>query len=129
MKELTDLVEKAGRFLRTAERAASDGDYDSCASRCYYAMFFMAEAALLTKQLQASSHRGIINMFGKHLVKPGIFDKHLGSVLNNAYDKRLVGDYAVGLAITREEAKHLLSETRDFVERVREYLDQWMDEK
>ena len=129
MKEFSDLIEKAGRFLRTAERAAGDGDYDSCASRCYYAMFFMAEAALLTKRLRASSHRGIINMFGEHLVKPGILDKHLGRALNDAYDKRLVGDYGVGLAITKEEAEDLLDETRDFVARVRGYLDQWMDEK
>jgi uncharacterized protein (UPF0332 family) len=48
MKEITDLVSKAGRFLKTAEAALGMGDYDSCASRCYYAMFFLAEAALLT---------------------------------------------------------------------------------
>jgi len=55
MKEIEDLIKKAKRFLRTAELALNDGDYDSCVSRCYYAMFFMAEAVLLTKGLKASS--------------------------------------------------------------------------
>jgi len=40
MKEVEDLIQKAKRYLRTAELALKDGDYDSCVSRCYYAMFF-----------------------------------------------------------------------------------------
>ena len=56
MKEITDLTEKAKRFLRTAELALKDGDYDSCVSRAYYSMFFMTEAVLLSKNLKASSH-------------------------------------------------------------------------
>ncbi|MCD6540515.1 HEPN domain-containing protein [Candidatus Bipolaricaulota bacterium] len=34
MKEITDLVSKAEKFLKTAEAALELGDYDSCASRC-----------------------------------------------------------------------------------------------
>ena len=66
MKEIRDLIKKTEKFLSTAEHALSIGDYDSCVSRCYYAMFFMAEAALLTKGLSASSHKGVISMFGRH---------------------------------------------------------------
>ncbi len=40
MKEVDDLINKAKRFLRTAELAFNDGDYDSCVSRCYYANVF-----------------------------------------------------------------------------------------
>ena len=46
MKEIRDFMEKAEKFLSTAEHALNIGDYDSCVSRCYYAMFFMAEAIL-----------------------------------------------------------------------------------
>ncbi|MEX2706693.1 MAG: HEPN domain-containing protein [Candidatus Freyrarchaeum guaymaensis] len=56
----------------------NSGDYDSCVSRCYYAMFFLAEAVLLTKGLRASSHKGVISLFGKHFVKTGIFEKGIG---------------------------------------------------
>ena len=75
------------------------GDYDSCVSRCYYAMFFMAEAALFTKNLSASSHKGVISLFGEHFIKTGIFDRDLGKALNDAYDKRLIGDYCIILHI------------------------------
>ena len=75
MKEIEDFVEKSEKFLKTAEQALSIRDYDSCVSRCYYAMFFMAEAALLTKKLSASSHKGVISLFGEHFIKTGIFDR------------------------------------------------------
>ena len=78
MKEIEDLIKKAEKFLNTAENALNIEDYDSCASRCYYAMFFMVEAVLLTKGLSASSHKGVISLFGEHFVKTGILGRELG---------------------------------------------------
>jgi uncharacterized protein (UPF0332 family) len=129
VREVDDLVEKAERFLHTAEYALGTGDYDSCASRGYYAMFFMAEAALLTKGLTGSSHKGVISLFGKHLGKAGILDRYLGSVLNDAYDKRLIGDYGVDRTVTKEEAEGLLEAAQDFVGKVQGYLDQWSSQE
>ncbi|MDK2864888.1 MAG: hypothetical protein PWP37_1080 [Thermotogota bacterium] len=86
MKEIRDLIEKAEKFLITAEHAQNMGDYDSCVSRTYYAMFFMAEAVLLTKNLSASSHKGVMSLFGEHFVKTGIFDREMGKALNDAYE-------------------------------------------
>jgi uncharacterized protein (UPF0332 family) len=37
VKEIKDFTDKAEKFLRTAENALNNGDYDSCVSRCYYA--------------------------------------------------------------------------------------------
>ncbi|HDN83390.1 MAG TPA: HEPN domain-containing protein [Candidatus Altiarchaeales archaeon] len=34
-KEIKDLLEKADRYLRSAELLLKDGDFDSCTSRCY----------------------------------------------------------------------------------------------
>jgi uncharacterized protein (UPF0332 family) len=129
VSKVKGLIEKAERFLHTAEYVLSEGDYDSCASRCYYAMFFMAEAALLTKNMSGSSHRRVISLFGEHFVKTGVFEKYLGRVFNNAYDQRLVGDYAVGLAIAREEAESLLEAAQDFVGKVKDYLDRWTQQQ
>ena len=38
MKEIKDFIEKAEKFLKTAEQALNIGDYDSCVStimRCF----------------------------------------------------------------------------------------------
>ncbi len=39
-------LEKAERFLRTAQQALRDGDYESCVSRAYYAVFHAVHALL-----------------------------------------------------------------------------------
>ncbi len=123
-KELQDFISKAERFLKSAEHLFAVGDYDSCASRCYYAMFFMAEAALMLKGLSASSsHRGLIGLFGKHFVQAGIFEPELGRALRRAYDVRLTGDYAVGITVSREEAEDLLKAAHEFVGKVQAYLE------
>ncbi|MGE5294562.1 MAG: HEPN domain-containing protein [Solirubrobacterales bacterium] len=129
MKQIGEFIEKAERFLHTAEYALSTGDSDSCASRAYYAMFFMAEAILLTKKLTASSHKSVISLFGGHFVKTGILDRSLGSALNDAYDMRLIGDYGVDRSVTKEEAEELLETAQDFVRTVKGYLDQWMEKE
>jgi uncharacterized protein (UPF0332 family) len=129
MSVLTDLVEKAQTFMHTAEYSLGAGDYDSCASRGYYAMFIMAEAALLTKKVTSSSHRGVISLFGVHFVKAGVFEKYLGNALNRAYRQRIIGDYGVDRRVTREEAEDLLAAAQDFVGKVKEYLDTWAQQK
>jgi uncharacterized protein (UPF0332 family) len=129
MTALRDLIEKAETFLHTAEYVLGIGDYDSCASRGYYAMFFIAEAALLTKQLTASSHKGVINLFGEHFVKTGILEKRLGNALNLAYRKRIIGDYGVDRRVTKEEAEDLLEAAREFVGKAKDYLDKWAQQK
>lgn len=101
----------------------SDGDYDSCASRCYYAMFSIAQAALLTEGLRSSSHKGVISLFGEHFVKTGVLEGHLGRTLNYAYDTRIVGDYGVSRSVAQEEAEDLLNAAQDFVRKVKDYLD------
>jgi uncharacterized protein (UPF0332 family) len=107
-QEIRDLAEKADKFLLTAQRALNTGDYDSCVSRCYYAMFFMAEAVLLTKNITSSSHKGVISSFGENFVKTNIFARSTGAALNDAYDKRLVGDYGIGVEITERQGSILL---------------------
>lgn len=127
MKEIRDFIGKAEKFLSTAEHALNIEDYDSSVSRCYYAMFFMAEAVLLTKGLSASSHKGVISLFGEHFVKIGIFERDLGKAFNDAYDKRLVGDYGVGFTVTEEEAKDLLETAQNFFQKLKNYLKKWIE--
>ena len=129
MKEISDFIEKAEKFLITAGHALNIGDYDSCVSRCYYAMFFMAEVILLTQNLSASSHRGVISLFGEHFVKTGTFDREMGKALTDAYDKRLVGDYGIGFIVTEKEARALLETTQNFVQKLKNYLEKWMEEE
>ena len=93
MKETEALIKKAMRYIRSAEVLFEDQDFESSVSRTYYAMFYCAQAALLTKNLSFSSHKGVIFAFGEHFVKTGLFPKQMGRELNRAFEKRQIGDY------------------------------------
>ncbi|MCD6531975.1 HEPN domain-containing protein [bacterium] len=125
MREVEFLISKAEQTLQTAEYIFGLGDYSSCVSRSYYAMFYMAEAALLTKGLSFSSHKGVIGKFGQHFVRTGIFPKEFGRWLSEAFDSRLKGDYFISVDITREEAEKVLESAKKFVAGVKEYLLKW----
>jgi len=73
MTEIDSLIKRAKRYIKSAELLLNDKDYESSISRTYYAMFYAAQAALLTKTLSFSSHKGVISAFGKHFIKTEIF--------------------------------------------------------
>ena len=62
-------LEKAKDKLRVAESLLKEGAYDDAVSRAYYSSFHATQAILLTEGLTASTHRGLVNLFGLHLVK------------------------------------------------------------
>ena len=63
------LLDKAVRFIASAELLVEDGDFDSSASRLYYAMFHVAQALLEAKGLAFSSHRAVISAYGQYFAR------------------------------------------------------------
>lgn len=94
------------------------GDTASSVSRAYYAMFLAAEAALLTRDIAANSHRAVIAAFGDAFVKDGPLPREDGRALHFAFERRLVADYDATVEFTREEARAILATAEAFVARV-----------
>jgi uncharacterized protein (UPF0332 family) len=123
MTEIDSLVRKARRYIKSAELLLNDKDYESSVSRSYYAMFYAAQAALLTKELTFSSHKGVISAFGKHFIKTEIFPKEMGRELNRAFEKRQIGDYGYTFVVSDEEAIQILRYGKEFVDKVTSWLN------
>jgi uncharacterized protein (UPF0332 family) len=58
-------LEKSRRFLRSASALLELGDPDSAVGRAYYAMYHAAEALLLSKGLEYSSHEAVQSAYGR----------------------------------------------------------------
>ncbi len=93
-------------------------EYESSVSRTYYAMFYSAQAMLLTKNLSFSSHKGVISAFGEQFVKTSIFPKEMGRELNKAFEKRQLGDYEYTFVIAKREAEEILENGEKFIEKI-----------
>lgn len=123
MKEIQSLIERAEKYIKSAELLLENEDHESCVSRIYYAMFYASQAVLLTKNLSYSSHKGTLSAFGQHFVKTGIFAKAMSKSLHLAFEKRTLGDYSHTFLIRKEEADELMKQGKSFVEQIAEYLN------
>jgi uncharacterized protein (UPF0332 family) len=123
MSQIQKLIEKAGRYLRSAELLIQDADYDSAVSRAYYAMFYAAQAALLKKGMTFSSHKAVIFAFGRYFVKTGIFEKEMGKDLNVIFDERQLGDYEPMFSISQDDARRATEAAQGFVAQIAAWLE------
>lgn len=122
MKETTALVKRAQQYLRSAAILLRDRDYESSVSRTYYAMFYCAQAALLTKNLSFSSHKGVISAFGQFFIKAGTFPKKMAKELARAFEKKQIADYEYTFVISIDEAAELLESGKRFVSTIAHWL-------
>lgn len=116
------LIEKARRYLRSAGLLREASDFDSAASRLYYAMFYAAEAALLTKGFAFKSHRSVLSVFGQHLVKTGELPVSLHQWLLDAFDKRQLGDYVPVSLLEEQDIRDLEAKATAFVDEIERWL-------
>ncbi|MBI4319832.1 MAG: HEPN domain-containing protein [Chloroflexi bacterium] len=120
--EIEALLDKATRYRRSAELLRTDGDFDSAASRLYYAMFYCARAALLANGLTFSSHRAVIAGFGRHLAKTGQLPVGMHQWLREAFSQRQQGDYQPFPSLAWRDVEEMQARAEAFAQQVESWL-------
>lgn len=100
----------------------NNNKYDGAVSRAYYAAYHYASALLLTKGLEARSHRGVQRLFHLHFVRTGIFPDRIGVLLSHAQKAREEADYFPEISFTQETTKNQIKEVEDFLQAARQHL-------
>ena len=111
-------LEKAQSNLRVAEMAYSAGEYDSAASRAYYAVF-QAEIAALLKLTDFRpvwwGHERVQAEFNRRLIRAQkVFPMALRGIHNDLFGHRLVADYEEERT-TRVVAERSVRKAREIV--------------
>jgi len=120
-EKIVKLIDKSERNIKVAEKLIKDNELEIAVSRLYYAMFYCAEALLLSKNLSFSSHKAVIVNFGKEFVKTGIFDEKFHKVLQNAFEDRQEADYEF-VEFEKPEVEEYLNLAKEFLETAKKYL-------
>jgi len=89
-EEIQVWIEKAEENIRAGELLYNQKMFSICASRSYYAMFYIAQALLSTKDLSFKSHGEVISAYGKNFAKTGLLDPKFHSGLIRAYEERQI---------------------------------------
>jgi uncharacterized protein (UPF0332 family) len=120
-REIEELLQKSQRSLQAAQRLLEAKDYDFAISRAYYAMFYSAQAALLSEGLEYSSHAAVVAHFGQHFIKSNLLPRRLGKALAKAFRSRMVSDYELPMP-SAAEAESILNDAQDFIKTTEGYL-------
>ncbi|MGQ9616000.1 MAG: HEPN domain-containing protein [Spirochaetota bacterium] len=123
-EEILELADKAKRSLNAAKLLHENGDYDFAVSRAYYAMFYIASAILLKKNLAYSKHSAVISAIHQHFVKTGQLDRKYHKAFAKAFERRQIGDYTFSRKISEEESEKIISDTEEFIKKLEELLNE-----
>jgi uncharacterized protein (UPF0332 family) len=115
------LLRKAQTYLRSAAVLLEMEDYDSCASRSYFAMFYAAQALLAERRVSTSG--GIRVAFGDAFVRPGEVPEEAGLALDHAHDLMEVADYAHSFGVQAAQAEDVLQHAEAFVAMIFDMLN------
>lgn len=65
----------------------------------YYACFYMTTALLMKRGYSASTHSGVIRLFGLHFVSTGMVDREIGKFPSNylSVDSRVKSNIAMSV--------------------------------
>lgn len=106
---------KASECLASAEDEARSGRLSFAVNRCYYAAFYAASAALLSRGKRFVKHSGVRAAVHRDLVKPGSLPEDLGRIYDRLFHDRQQGDYIEFVSFEAADVGRTIGESRRLV--------------
>ena len=120
--EQKQLIAKANNSIKAAQILFNEEIYDVSTSRAYYAMFYLAEAFLISEGLSFSKHSAVISKFGERFAKTNRLPSEYHRYLIEAQQSRIRADYDAAFNPTEVEAKENIERAIVFLELANQYL-------
>ncbi|MGA2915769.1 MAG: HEPN domain-containing protein [Sedimentisphaerales bacterium] len=89
-----------------------------CTNRLYYACFYAITALLLSKDLSSSKHSGVMSLFNKHFIKPGIIPVAMGKFYSGIFDNRMESDYGSWDEFENESTENDIEQAAELIEKI-----------
>jgi uncharacterized protein (UPF0332 family) len=92
-------------------------------NRFYYAAFHGMRAVLSTKGLDAPKHSGVISIFNKEFVKPGLISKNASKIITIAFSERSNADYNDFKIFQKAEVEKLKKDIKILLDEISNFLN------
>jgi len=119
-------IQQAQQALQEADLLYHASLFLGAINRAYYAMFYAIQALIVLQNEVTSKHSGAISFFDREFIKTGIFPKNLSRSLHLAFDRRQMNDYGEVSIFSQPDVLTALTEAKEFVAAVEEYLKKKM---
>lgn len=121
-QEIRLYIENADEMLEVAQVMLNNDFYTSTVNRAYYAIFYAANAMLITKGLASKKHSGVISFFRQYFVKTNIISSHYSNIYGRVMGSRQASDYDLNSLITPDLAQKNLNNAKEFVAEMTRWL-------
>ena len=89
----------------------------------YYACYYVVSALLIQHGIAASTHSGVIRMFGLHFVKTGLVSEDIGAFYSQVFEFRQAGDYDDWVVIEEKDVMPLMDKIEEFISVIKSLID------
>jgi len=97
--------------------------WHTAVNRLYYANYYAVIALLVNKEIVATTHAGVRQMFGFHFIKTGIIDKESGKFYSQIFNMRQNGDYEDYFDFSEDDVLALLEPTSKLIASIEDLLN------
>lgn len=115
-------LERAREDLQAAELNHKSGLFKASINRSYYAIFHGIRAVNILDGFDASKHSSVIAHFNQYYVHTGEFNRDLYKIIDKAYRIREKCDYSDFFLVSKEDSFRQLSQAKQFLDTVEEYM-------
>ena len=96
--------------------------FTAAINRIYYSMFYALSALAISEGFQTGKHAQLIGWFNKTYIRTGRIDQCYSKIISQAFDKRMLGDYADLPEFSESEVEIMITESNDFIKMIEQIL-------
>jgi len=115
-------LKRAHETLTESLLLYENGMLSAAVNRVYYSMFYSLSALAISEGFQTGKHAQLIGWFNKTWVRTGKVDTRYSKIISQAFDKRMLGDYADIPEFINSEVEILIRESGEFIDMVEKLL-------
>lgn len=116
-------LDKAKETLKEVNAVSDLGFWSLAANRLYYAAYYASVALLVSKGIDASTHKGAIRMISLSFVKTGKLQPGDSQLLGRLFSMRQTGDYEDLFDWTEDDIAPLIPKVTDYINRIENIID------
>lgn len=91
-------------------------------NRIYYGIYYMLSALALKHGFNTSKHTQLIGWFNKNFVKPEKIKSQYTRYIQEAFEKRMKGDYEILTSFSESEVADLFDKMKETLQAIEELL-------
>lgn len=117
-------IEKATDTLKEVNAVGALGYWSLAANRLYYAAYYASTALLISKSIEASTHKGAIRMISNAFVKDGILSNDDSRLLGRLFSMRQTGDYEDLFDWEEDDVVPLIPKVEKYIDKVTKLISE-----